>query len=224
MKSFKQFLVENETNNVEPIESDVQMTDFNLPQQKLQNQPTKQDNKNVSPEDENFPEEVEKENTGVPETEEQWREQNEEPKLEDFDSDGDGKLDEEELEEYRRAYQNWLFDLELWRHDQKEPNIEDFDGRIGEYREAYEKWRRERERIFHRFDPDEFPDNPSDTPNPGKLPSGVDYEYWWNLWKQIYGRNGDMQHFYDWVWRMMRGETPGFEHIPKPYKGEYPIP
>lgn len=223
MKSFKQFLIENETNNVEPAESDVQMTDFNLPQQKLQNQPTKQDNKNVSPEDENSPEEVEDTPSNEePETEEQWRERNKEPEMEDFDKDGDGKLSEEELFDYEQAYETWLYYLELWRHDQKEPKPEDFDGRIGEYQEAYEKWVRERNRIYHRFDPDTFPD--PEQQNPGKLPPGADYEYWWTLFRQIYGNDGDMQQFYDWVWRMMRGQTPGFEHIDPPDEFEYPIP
>lgn len=153
-----------------------------------------------SPQIEN--EENEDEDDEVP-TWDEWFEKNPLPRREDYDLDGDGVLNGEEEEAYQAAWELWIDNYYLWLRDnwRLQQPIRDWDSPLRGLQDInWEEW--------WRNDPwnQQYENSPDwEKPDPPRFDK-EDYKFWWDLWKQIYGRDPSSQELYDYVWRIMRGK------------------
>ena len=223
MKTFKTFLFEEmASNNVSISDVAPQITDTskNLnftpptgpstkPTKPVGKENTKQPNNKRSDDDD-----------GDDEDFDGWLGHNPMPDPSDYDSDGDGKVDDDKRDEYNQAWQTWrdnLLDWMLQNVQNQEPRFPEDDEPYypGESDGQWRHWMQEYERTS-----DERYRQPGDPPL--NLPpdmSKEDYEFW----KKLLGIRGpESRDIFDWVWRYYRAGQPGFPHVDSPVDTEYP--
>jgi len=130
-----------------------------------------------------------------PMTDEEYQMEHPEPKVSNYDRDGDGVLSDEEYRAYFEAYFRWRSDYLTWQLNQLMAQIDyDADG-IDVMLQAKINAVMQQMRELNRL-------GESVAGNPQEL----DWDYWKEIWKTLFGKtsSGYNLEFARWMWEMMR--------------------
>jgi len=219
MKTFKTFLFEEmAANNVSISDVAPQITDtstnlnFNSPTGPL-TKPTKPVGK------ENTKKPINKrsdDDSGDEEDFDGWLANNPMPDPSDplYDSDGDGRVDDDRRAAYEDAWRVWRDNLLEWmidNHLHNPPRFPENDEPYlpGEYGGQFDHWDRGYDRLA-----DERYREPGDPPlNLPPEMSKEDYEFWKKLLRI---KGPEARDLFDWIWRFYRAGQPGFPGVTSP--------
>ena len=139
-----------------------------------------------------------------PMTDEEYERENPEPKVSDYDRNGDGVISDEEFRSYFEDYYRWRMAYLRWQMSQVPDPIPNDDGIDVVYNERIQRIM-EQIRDLTRLLKSVQGDNRE-----------LDWDYWKEIWKTLFGKNssGYNLEFARWMWEMMRRQR-GWDIAPR---------